>query len=73
MFAPKVCRPRQGYTVRPLANGEAPKMPDAILASNDRIPPLDHPKIHLGHRCERTAVEASCSSVAKVMTTGKEV
>ena len=72
MFAPMECRQKQGYTFRPLANGEVPKMPDLILMANDRIPPLDHQAIHLGHRCERTAVEAQCSSVAKVMVTGKE-
>ena len=72
MFAPMECRQKPGHAFRPLANGEVPQMPDLILAANDRIPPLDHPKIHLGHRCERTAVEAQCSSVAKVMVTGKE-
>jgi len=72
MFASMECRQKQGHTFRPLANGEVPQMPDLILAANDRIPPLDHQAIHLGHRCERTAVEAQCSSVAKVMITDKE-
>jgi hypothetical protein len=53
------------HALWPLANGEVAQVPDLIIRSNHRIPPINHLAIHLGNGCKRTAIKAECPRMAK--------
>jgi hypothetical protein len=57
------------YALWPLANGEVTEVPDLIVRSNHRIPPIDHLEVHLGNGRKRSAVKAQRACMAKMMVT----
>ena len=48
-------------------------MPDLIVRSNYRIPPINHLPIHLSDECKWPLVKAECLHVAEVMITRGDV
>ena len=64
-------RQQMGHTLCRLAHSEVPQVPNLILRTDHRIPPIYHSLVHLGDRREWPTIEGPCRGMAEVVIAGK--